>query len=176
MKISTKIFVVIILLIIDYILISIFIRNQNLEPSISIAIIILVPFVFIINIIIAIVFLFLKKTSLTSIFVVNGLCASAITYYSFGNEMKRQSAIILDSWNFTKNDTIFHLIRLKKRNEFYMSYSVIPGSSGNFIEGKYIREKGAWVLISDTSRMRIEGNNLIGFGKAKDTIGMVKEQ
>lgn len=176
MKLSTKIFVLIFLVIVDYILISLYLRNQNLEPSIAIAIIVLVPITFIINILIAVIFFFLKKTSFISIFVINAILASVITYYSFGNEMRRQSSLELESWSFKHNDTLFQLNRYKKRNEFDMSYSLSPGSSGNFINGKYIKQKNGFVLISDSIKMRIEGNKIIGFGKTNDTIGMLKER
>ena len=93
MKLSTKILILIFLVIVDYLLISLYLRNQNLEPSIAIAIIVLVPIAFLINILIAIILFFIKKASLTSIFVINAILSSIITYYSFGNEMRRQSSL-----------------------------------------------------------------------------------
>lgn len=174
MKLSTKILFLIFLVIVDYLLISLYLRNQNLEPSI--AIIVLVPIAFLINILIAIIFFFIKKTSLTSIFVINAIPSSSITYYSFGNEMRRQSSLELESWSFKRNDTLFELNRYKKRNEFDMSYSLSSGSSGNFPSGKYIKQQNGIILISDSIKMRIEGNKIIGFGKTNDTIGMFKER
>ena len=174
MKLSTKILILIFLVIVDYVLISLYLRNQNLEPSI--AIIVLVPIAFLINILIAIIFFFIKKTSLTSIFVINAILSSIITYYSFGNEMRRQSSLELESWSFKRNDTLFELNSYKKRNEFDMSYSLSSGSSGNFLNGKYIKQQNGIMLISDSIKMRIEGNKIIGFGKTNDTIGMFKER
>lgn len=174
MKLSTKILFLIFLVIVDYLLISLYLRNQNLEPSI--AIIVLVPIAFLINILIAIIFFFIKKTSLTSIFVINAIPSSSITYYSFGNEMRRQSSLELESWSFKRNDTLFELNRYKKRNEFDMSYSLSSGSSGNFPSGKYIKQQNGIILISDSIKMRIEGNKIIGFGKTNDTIGIFEER
>lgn len=174
MKLSTKILILIFLVIVDYLLISLYLRNQNLEPSI--AIIVLVPIAFLINILIGIILFFIKKTSLTSIFVINAIPSSSITYYSFGNEMRRQSSLELESWSFKRNDTLFELNRYKKRNEFDMSYSLSSGSSGNFLNGKYIKQQNGIILISDSIKMRIEGNKIIGFGKTNDTIGMFKER
>ena len=174
MKLSTKILILIFLVIVDYLLISLYLRNQNLEPSI--AIIVLVPIAFLINILIAIIFFFIKKTSLTSIFVINAIPSSSITYYSFGNEMRRQSSLELESWSFKRNDTLFELNRYKKRNEFDMSYSLSSGSSGNFLNGKYIKQQNGIILISDSIKMRIEGNKIIGFGKTNDTIGIFEER
>lgn len=174
MKLSTKILILIFLVIVDYLLISLYLRNQNLEPSI--AIIVLVPIAFLINILIAIIFFFIKKTSLTSIFVINAILSSIITYYSFGNEMRRQSSLELESWSFKRNDTLFELNSYKKRNEFDMSYSLSSGSSGNFLNGKYIKQQNGIILISDSIKMRIEGNKIIGFGKTNDTIGIFKER
>ena len=145
MKLSTKILILIFLVIVDYVLISLYLRNQNLEPSI--AIIVLVPIAFLINILIAIIFFFIKKTSLTSIFVINAILSSIITYYSFGNEMRRQSSLELESWSFKRNDTLFELNSYKKRNEFDMSYSLSSGSSGNFLNGKYIKQQNGIILI-----------------------------
>ena len=71
MKLSTKILILIFLVIVDYLLISLYLRNQNLEPSI--AIIVLVPIAFLINILIGIILFFIKKASLTSIFVINAI-------------------------------------------------------------------------------------------------------
>lgn len=174
MKLSTKILILIFLVIVDYLLISLYLRNQNLEPSI--AIIVLVPIAFLINILIGIIFFFIKKTSLTSIFVINAIPSSSITYYSFGNEMRRQSSLELESWSFKRNDTLFELNSYKKRNEFDMSYSLSSGSSGNFLNGKYIKQQNGIILISDSIKMRIEGNKIIGFGKTNDTSGMFKER
>lgn len=145
MKLSTKILILIFLVIVDYVLISLYLRNQNLEPSI--AIIVLVPIAFLINILIAIIFFFIKKTSLTSIFVINAILSSIITYYSFGNEMRRQSSLELESWSFKRNDTLFELNSYKKRNEFDMSYSLSSGSLGNFLNGKYIKQQNGIILI-----------------------------
>ena len=61
MKLSTKILILIFLVIVDYLLISLYLRNQNLEPSIAIAIIVLVPIAFLINILIGITFFFYQK-------------------------------------------------------------------------------------------------------------------
>ena len=174
MKLSTKILILIFLVIVDYLLISLYLRNQNLEPSI--AIIVLVPIAFLINILIGIIFFFIKKTSLTSIFVINAILSSIITYYSFGNEMRRQSSLELESWSFKRNDTLFELNSYKKRNEFDMSYSLSSGSSGNFLNGKYIKQQNGIMLISDSIKMRIEGNKIIGFGKTNDTSGIFKER
>ena len=174
MKLSTKILILIFLVIVDYLLISLYLRNQNLEPSI--AIIVLVPIAFLINILIGIIFFFIKKTSLTSIFVINAILSSSITYYSFGNEMRRQSSLELESWSFKRNDTLFELNSYKKRNEFDMSYSLSSGSSGNFLNGKYIKQQNGIILISDSIKMRIEGNKIIGFGKTNDTSGIFKER
>lgn len=174
MKLSTKILILIFLVIVDYLLISLYLRNQNLEPSI--AIIVLVPIAFLINILIGIIFFFIKKTSLTSIFVINAIPSSSITYYSFGNEMRRQSSLELESWSFKRNDTLFELNRYKKRNEFDMGYSLSSGSSGNFLNGKYIKQQNGVILISDSIKMRIEGNKIIRFGKTNDTIAMFKER
>ncbi len=174
MKLLTKILFLIFLVIVDYLLISLYLRNQNLEPSI--AIIVLVPIAFLINILIAIIFFFIKKTSLTSIFVINAIPSSSITYYSFGNEMRRQSSLELESWSFKRNDTLFELNRYKKRNEFDMSYSLSSGSSGNFLNGKYIKQQNGIILISDSIKMRIEGNKIIGFGKTNDTSGIFEDR
>ena len=61
--------------------------------------------------------------------------------------MRRQSSLELESWSFKRNDTLFELNRYKKRNEFDMSYSLSFGSSGNFLNGKYIKQQNGIILI-----------------------------
>ena len=57
--------------------------------------------------------------------------------------MRRQSSLELESWSFKRNDTLFELNSYKKRNEFDMS----SGSSGNFLNGKYIKQQNGIILI-----------------------------
>ena len=176
MKTSVKITIATILLIIDFIVLSIYTQTLKLDPSVAIGIIIIVPVVFIVNILFAVLFLIFKKPSLTGLFVLNAFLAAAISVYVFEKEMKKQADIFSESWRFQKSDTIFYLTRWKKRNEFSMTYSLSPGSSSGFLDGKYYKEKKSWILVSDSTKMKIENNILIGFRKPTDTIRMLKDE
>ena len=55
-----------------------------------------------------------------------------------------------------------------------MSYSLNPGSSWGFLDGKYYKENSDWILIADSLKMKIANDSLIGFRKISDTIEMQK--
>lgn len=155
---------------------TIYFRNQELDPSISIAIIFIVPIVFVVNILFAIISFAFKKYSWISIFIFNAFIASLIAYNTFGNEMSRQQNMRLESWKFKINDTIFGLTRWKKSSDFSMSYSVSSGSSSGFIEGKYEIKNGIIFLTTDSlQKMKIEENVLYGF-RDLAPIKMVKDE
>ncbi|MCI9844874.1 hypothetical protein [Flavobacterium pectinovorum] len=166
----------IILVIVDFIALSIYTQKLKLDPSVAIGIIVIALFIFIVNILIAVFFLIFKKPSLTGLFVLNAFLASAISVYVFEKEMKKQSNLLSESWQFQKNDTVFSLTRWKKRNEFSMNYSLSPGSSSGFLDGKYFKENNSWILVTDSTKMKIENNVLIGFRKPADTIRMLKDE
>ena len=89
-------------------------------------------------------------------------------FYKMG--IDRYQNRVLENWNFKKADTTFSLIRWKESDEFSMSYSLNPGSSWSFLDGKYYKENGDWILVADSLKMKIVNDSLIGFRKLSDTI------
>lgn len=58
-----------------------------------------------------------------------------------------------------------------------MSYSLSPGSSWGFLDGKCIEKNGELYLTSDSLNMKIIKNKkLIGFRKITDTIRINKRE
>jgi hypothetical protein len=172
MKIYYKILA---LILIDFGLIWWWVYQMDPEPSVSIGIILLVPFVFLINLIIGGILFFFKKREYSRLFFVNSILASIMMFYLFGKGIDRHQNNRLESWEFRKADSTFRLIRWKKIDEFSMSYSLGPGSSTGFLNGKCIEENGEWQLTGDSFNMKIINDlELVGFRNKYDTIKMNK--
>jgi hypothetical protein len=157
---------------IDFILIWLWVYQIDPDPSVSIGILLLVPLVFILNLLIAGILYLCKKKNHSKLFLINSIVASIIIYYLFGKGIDRHQRNIFESWEFTKTDTIFSVIRYKEINEFSMSYSLDPGSSWRFLDGKCRFENNEWLLTTDSTKMKIKVNTLIGFKNPTDTIQM----
>ncbi|MFD2968904.1 hypothetical protein [Sphingobacterium bambusae] len=162
------------LAIIDFGLIWLWVYQMDPDPSGSIAIILLVPFVFILNLIIAGIFFLAKKKEYSRVFLINSVIASFVMFYLFGDGIDRYQERRLEGWTFQKADTTFSLIRWKETNEFSMTYSLDPGSSWGFLDGICENEQGKWILKTDSIKMKIDHDNLIGFRNLTDTIKMSK--
>jgi hypothetical protein len=163
------------LIIIDFGLIWFWVYQMDPDPSVSIGIFLLIPFVFIINLIIGGVLFFAKKKEYSKLFFINSLLSSIIMFYLFGKGIDRHQNNRLESWEFTKADSTFRLTRWKKTNGFSMSYSLRPGSSWGFLDGKCMERNGDWYLTSDSLNMKIiDDEKLIGFRNPTDTIRMNK--
>ncbi len=159
-----------ILIIIDIIIIWLWVNQIDPDPSLSIGILLLVPFVLIINLIIATILYFLKRKASSKLFLINSVIASFIMFHFYKMGIDRYQNRVLENWNFKKADTTFSLIRWKESDEFSMSYSLNPGSSWSFLDGKYYKENGDWILVADSLKMKIVNDSLIGFRKLSDTI------
>jgi hypothetical protein len=163
------------LLIIDFTLIWFWIYKMDPDPSSSIVIFVFIPFLFVLNLIIGGIFFFMKKKEYFKLFLLNGILSSFIFFYLFGKGIDRHQNNRLESWNFKKADSTFRLTRWKKTNEFSMSYSLNPGSSWGFLDGKCTDKNGEWHLTSNLFEMKIINNEkLIGFRNKTDTIKMNK--
>lgn len=55
-----------------------------------------------------------------------------------------------------------------------MTYSLNPGTSWGYLNGKYKMLDMEWILTTDSTEMKIIGNRLIGFQGNNDTIKMKK--
>lgn len=162
------------LALIDFGLIWFWIYQMDPDPSISIAIIILIPLVFILNLIIAGVLFYTKKNEYAKVFLANSVTASILLFYLFGKGIDRYQNNRLEEWTFQQADTIFSLTRWKETNEFSMTYSLNPGSSWGFLDGRCENKNGKWILKADSTKMEISNDNLIGFRNQTDTIKMKK--
>lgn len=163
------------LVLIDFGLIWLWVYQMDPDPSVSIGIILLVPFVFALNLIIGGVLFYLKKKEYSKLFFINSIIASIMMFYLFGEGIDRHQNNRLESWEFQKTDSTFRLTRWKKTNKFSMSYSLRPGSSWGFLDGKCIKKNGEWHLTSDSLKMKIiDDIKLVGYRKLTDTIRMNK--
>ena len=163
------------LIIIDIGLIWFWVYQIDPDPCISIGVFLLVPFVFVLNLIIGGILFLAKKKDYSKLFFINSIIASIIMLYLFEKGIDRHQNNRLESWEFTKADSIFRLTRWKKTNEFSMSYSLSPGSSWGFLDGKCIEKSGDWYLTSDSLKRKIiNDEKLIGFRNPTDTIRMNK--
>ncbi|MFA7445983.1 MAG: hypothetical protein WCY89_08555 [Flavobacteriaceae bacterium] len=168
---------ILVLAIIDFILIWFWVDTMNPDPSISIALIILVPMAFILNILIALILYFLKKKEYSFLFLINSVISSVLIFIIFNKGIENHQNKLLESWTFQKNDTIFMLTRWKLSDSFSMSYSLNPGSSWSYWEGQCVQdnESNQWILsVSDSVKLKISDDYLIGFRKETDTIKMSK--
>lgn len=94
------------LVIIDFIVIWIWVLNAELSPDSAMGIYIVIPIVFFLNLTLAgILFLFKKEYSF--VFLVNAIVSSIIMYNLFGYGIDRTTDNMYDSWEFSRNDTVF---------------------------------------------------------------------
>jgi hypothetical protein len=142
------IFKLAILITIDFILIWLWVYRIDPDPSISIGLLLLVPFIFAVNLIIAGIFYALKRNKYARLFLINSVLASIIMSYLFQRGIDRYQNVRLESWEFTKADTTYLLIRWKQTPDFDMSYSTQPGSSTGFLTGKYSIINNGYILRS----------------------------
>ncbi len=159
-----------ILLLLDIAIIWLYVYDMDPDPSVSIMMIVLVPAVFGFNLVLAGILLLFKQKEYARLFAINSVAASIVMYYLFLAGIERYSNRVLESWQFQKADTTFRVTRWKEDNTFSMSYSTSPGSSWRFLEGDCRKESDAWILTTDSTKMFISGDLLIGFRNPKDSI------
>lgn len=153
---------ILVLTVIDFIIIWIWIKNINPDPSVSIYIIFLVPLVFFINLIIAGTLYFFKK-ELAKLFIINSLISVVLMYVLFGEGVDRYLNETLDEWEFKKADTTFSISHWKDSDSFMFSYSTDPNSSTGFLVGKINFENDQILLLTDSTKYVIKKGYLFGF-------------
>ena len=157
------------LILIDFTVISIWVANEELPPDSAMGIYIVVPFVFLINLIVAgILYLFKKRYSY--IFLINAILSSIIMYNLFVYGMQRTMDSMYDSWEFSKNDTLFLIDKANKFNEFSMSYMTEPGSSTQYISGSTKSKGDTLLLLTGSTRMYIVNGMLYNLRGIKSPI------
>ncbi|NBG66900.1 hypothetical protein [Acidiluteibacter ferrifornacis] len=169
------IYKLLVLLIIDFGLIWLFVYQIDPDPSVSISIIIYVPLVVIVNLLIAGFLFFNKNKEYSILFLINAVLSSLVMIYLYDKGIDRHQNKRLESWEFSKSDTTFSIIRWKNIAEFSMTYSLRPGSSSGLLHGKCINLKDEWILTDDSLKMKItKDGNLVGFTSISDTIKLTK--
>jgi hypothetical protein len=159
------------LTLVDFTLISIWVANEELPPDSAMGIYIVVPFVFLINLIVAgILYLFKKRYGY--IFLINAILSSIIMYNLYIYGMRRTLDKMYDSWEFSRNDTLFSVNKSNQYNEFSISYSTEPGSSTQFISGTTKTKGDTLSLITDSMSLYILNRKIYNFQSAKSPILM----
>ncbi len=153
---------ILILTILDFIVIWLFVKQSDPDPSVAIGIIIVVPVVIIINLIIA-GFLYAIKRQYSKAFLINSIISAIIMYNLFIAEISRHQRLRYESWNFKIKDTTFDITHSKVDSTFSITYSLTPGSSWGFIRGQIIYKNNSYLMITDTTNFIIKNNFLFGF-------------
>jgi hypothetical protein len=78
-----------------------------------------------------------------------------------------------EGWNFKIGDTTFIITHSKLDNRFWIEYSINPGGSTGFIDGKFIDNKSSYLLTSDSSKYIIKNGLLFGF-RDKESLRLTK--
>jgi len=163
---STTLKGVLVLILLDIILVWVWAINEDLGPGSAMIIYLAVPFVFIVNLIIGGILVFTKRAYCTMFFV-NCIIASVITYWIFTYELSNQSRGRYEEWIFNTQDTTFRINKSNEYNEFSMSYSTDPGSSTVFIMGQYLQKHYTLLLRADSITMYIHNFKLYNFRHSK---------
>jgi hypothetical protein len=162
------------LIAIDFIFIWLWVYQMNPDPSVSIGILLLTPFIFTLNLVMAGISYALKKRGYMRLFIINSVLSSIMMGYLFQKGIDRYQNNRLESWEFSKADTTYSLIRWKEVPDFDMSYSTSPGLSTEFLTGKYIFVNNTYVLTADSTKYIIKGNYLFGFKGINNIVKLKK--
>jgi membrane protein YdbS with pleckstrin-like domain len=163
---------ILILTILDFIVIWLFVKQSDPDPSVAIGIIIVVPVVIIINLIIA-GFLYAIKRQYSKAFLINSIISAIIMYNLFIAEISRHQRLRYEGWNFKIKDTTFNITHSKIDSSFSMTYSLNPGGSWGFINGRFLYNSNSYLLITDTTYFIIKNNFLFGY-QNNDSIKLTK--
>lgn len=158
---------------VDFLLIWLWVRQMDPDPSVSIGLLFLVPAVFVVNIIIAIILAFIKK-QYSGLFLINSIISSILMYILFVAGIDRHQKKRLESWNFKIKDTTYEIIHWKLENTFNISQSTNPGSSWGFLDGTFLAKGKDYYLRTDSTQFVIRNNVLYDFRKKGDTLKLTK--
>lgn len=157
------------LALIDYALIWAWVRELDPDPSISIAVTLLVPLVFGINAAIGGVLAFFRKRD-SMVFFANALVSSLLMSHLFHAGIEVHQERRLDAWEFTRQDTVFHLTKWEEVREFSMGYIESAGSSTYFLDGTWEKKGDTLILEADSTLMFILRGQLLGFREKAERI------
>lgn len=160
-----KLFIkLLIITIIDFLLIWLWVKQMDPDPSVSIGIFLVVPFVVGINLLLALVLYFVKRP-LAKLFLINSIISAIVMYFLFDLGIKKHQQIRYESWTFKIRDTIFRIDHMKLNSTFSMSESTLPGSSTSFLDGDFRKKGNEYHLVTDSTNYVIKNGVLYGFRK-----------
>jgi hypothetical protein len=168
MKLWTQL---LLLTILDFIIIWFWVGEP--DPSVSIGIYLLFhPSVIIINLILAGLFYAIKR-QYSKAFLINSIISAIIMYNLFIAGIERHQRLRYEGWKFKIKDTTFNITHSKLDSTFSMTYSLHPGSSWSFMDGRFIAKNDFYLLATDSTKFIIKRNFLSGF-RGIDSIGLTK--
>jgi membrane protein YdbS with pleckstrin-like domain len=160
------------LTILDFIVIWLYVGWEDPDSSVSIGILLVVPLAIIVNLVIAGI-LFLVKRQYAKAFFINSIISGIIMYNLFVAGIARHQRLRYEDWNFKINDTTFDITHSKLDSSFSITYSINPGSSWSYINGRFINKNIFYLLTTDTIKFKIKNNYLFGFRNI-DSIKLTK--
>ena len=161
------------LAVLDFVLIWLWVKSVNPDPSVSIYLIFLVPIVIGINLLIAGIMYFVKR-DLVKLFLINSIISACLMVYLFDEGVGRYLNERLDKWEFQKSDTTFSISHWKESDSFGFLYSTDPNSSVGFLYGDYIFSNEQILLKTDSTQYKIKNGFLYGFRKDSIKLSKVK--
>lgn len=164
MKLFTKL---LILTIIDFLIIWLWVKQMDSDPSVSIGIFLVIPFVVVINLLLALVLYFVKRP-LAKLFLFNAIISPIVMYFLFDLGIKRRQQIRYESWAFKIRDTTYRINLMKLDSTFSMSESSDAGSSTEFLQGVFLKKGNEYHLITDSTNYVINNGLLSGFKNDKN--------
>jgi hypothetical protein len=161
------------LTIIDFIVIWLYVKWEDPDPSVSIGILLLIPFVIVINLVIALYF-YRTKRHFAILFIANIIPSAILMNYLFSKGIDRHQNLRYESWTFQIKDTTYEVTHYKIDNGFYMTYRTNPNSSTSFLSGKFVDNEKFYTLITDTTKYTIKNNFLFDF--RSDSIKLIQSK
>ena len=161
-----------VLTLIDTIIIWLWVRQQDPDPSVSIGIVLFVPGVAILNLIIAAI-LFATKKEYAKVFLINSVISAIIMYNLFLAGINRHQQLRHESWQFIQNDTVFRVTHNKLDSTFDISFRTNTSTSTEFMNGQVAYNRNNIILKSDTLKFIIKSNFLFGFQGKQDSIKLL---
>lgn len=166
-------FRIVLLSIIDFIVIWLWVKQMNPDPSVSIATLLLVPFVVVLNLLIALILYFIKR-KFAHLFLINAMIAGILMNYLFVKGIDRHQNTAVESWEFKIGDTTYCIGHWKADPTFSILESTMQGSSTEFLSGKFIKRGNEYHLTTDSTDYVIKNDTLYRFRDPADSIKLIK--
>jgi hypothetical protein len=162
------------ILALDLICLWFWVKGMGQEPGTSMVVVTIVPIILSINLAIAGILYLLKKSEYSKYFILNALIASAIFYAFFVSSVRKFNSENFDVWSFKRADTTFIITQEVKNDFFFITYKPEEGSPASFVSGKCEKSSEGVLLSTDSLKMEIRNNVLIGFPGNQKPIDLTK--